>query len=75
MHSLPRIRRRPQKEEKKIGHMIEIDMNYSMNYSESFVKEHIEKWVNAWNNHDLKSVLSMSSDDIVNSPVRKSRSH
>ena len=50
-------------------------MNYSMNYSESFVKEHIEKWVNAWNNHDLKSVLSMSSDDIVNSPVRKSRSH
>lgn len=34
------------------------------NYSESFVKEHIEKWVNAWNNHDLKTVLSMYSDDI-----------
>jgi hypothetical protein len=33
----------------KIGHMIEIDMNYS----EPFVKEHIEKWVNAWNNHHL----------------------
>jgi ketosteroid isomerase-like protein len=35
-----------------------------MKYSESFVKEHIEKWVNAWNNHDLKTVLSMYSDDI-----------
>ncbi len=35
-----------------------------MNNSESFVKEHIEKWVNAWNNHDLKTVLSMYSNDI-----------
>jgi ketosteroid isomerase-like protein len=35
-----------------------------MNYSESFVKEHIEKWIDAWNNHDLKAVLSMYSDDI-----------
>jgi ketosteroid isomerase-like protein len=35
-----------------------------MDFSESFVKEHIEKWVNAWNNHDLKTVLSMYSDDI-----------
>jgi ketosteroid isomerase-like protein len=35
-----------------------------MDYSESFVKEHIEKWVKAWNNHDLKAVLSMYSDDI-----------
>jgi ketosteroid isomerase-like protein len=35
-----------------------------MDYSESFVKEHIDKWVNAWNNHDLKAVLSMYSDDI-----------
>jgi ketosteroid isomerase-like protein len=34
------------------------------NSSESFVKEHIDKWVNAWNNHDLKTVLSMYSDDI-----------
>ena len=33
------------------------------NSSESFVKEHIDKWVNAWNNHDLKTVLSMYSDD------------
>ncbi|HKG71451.1 MAG TPA: nuclear transport factor 2 family protein [Nitrososphaeraceae archaeon] len=32
--------------------------------SESFVKEHIDKWINAWNNHDLKTVLSMYSDDI-----------
>jgi ketosteroid isomerase-like protein len=35
-----------------------------MDFSESFVKEHVEKWVNAWNNHDLKGVLSMYSDDI-----------
>ena len=35
-----------------------------MDFSESFVKEHVEKWVNAWNNHDLKTVLSMYSDDI-----------
>jgi ketosteroid isomerase-like protein len=35
-----------------------------VDFSESFVKEHIEKWVNAWNNHDLKTVLSMYSDDI-----------
>jgi SnoaL-like domain len=36
----------------------------AVNISESFVKEHIEKWVNAWNGHDLKTVLSMYSDDI-----------
>jgi hypothetical protein len=41
-----------------------IDRDRHMDYSESFVKEHIEKWVNAWNNHDLKAVLSMYSDDI-----------
>jgi ketosteroid isomerase-like protein len=35
-----------------------------MDHSESFVREHIEKWVNAWNNHDIKIVLSMYSDDI-----------
>jgi ketosteroid isomerase-like protein len=41
-----------------------------MVYSESFVKEHIDKWVNAWNNHDLKTVLSMYSDDIEFSSPR-----
>jgi ketosteroid isomerase-like protein len=41
-----------------------------VNFSESFVKEHIEKWVNAWNNHDLKTVLSMYSDDIEFSSPR-----
>jgi ketosteroid isomerase-like protein len=35
-----------------------------MDHSESFVREHVEKWVNAWNNHDIKTVLSMYSDDI-----------
>ncbi len=32
--------------------------------SDSFVKEHIETWTNAWNNKDLKTVLSMYTDDI-----------
>jgi ketosteroid isomerase-like protein len=36
----------------------------AVNISESIVKERIEKWVNAWNGHDLKTVLSMYSDDI-----------
>ena len=43
-----------------------------MDFSESFVKEHVEKWVNAWNNHDLKTVLSMYSDDVeFSSPKSK----
>ena len=41
-----------------------IDRDRHMDHSESFVKEHMEKWVDAWNNHDLKAVLSMYSDDI-----------
>jgi ketosteroid isomerase-like protein len=35
-----------------------------MDYSESFAKTHVEKWINAWNNHDLKTVLSLYSDNI-----------
>ena len=35
-----------------------------MDRFESFAKDHVEKWVNAWNNHDLKTVLTMYSDDI-----------
>jgi ketosteroid isomerase-like protein len=35
-----------------------------MDYSESFAKTHVEKWINAWNNHDLKNVLSLYSDNI-----------
>ena len=35
-----------------------------MNYSYSFAEEHVKKWVDAWNKHDLKTVLSMYSDDI-----------
>ena len=42
----------------------QIDRDRHMDYSESFVRKHIEKWVDAWNNHDLKAVLSMYSDDI-----------
>jgi hypothetical protein len=35
-----------------------------MNYRKLLVKEHIDRWVSAWNNHDLKAVLSMYSDNI-----------
>jgi len=28
------------------------------------VNDHVERWINAWNKHDLKTVLSMYSDDI-----------
>jgi ketosteroid isomerase-like protein len=35
-----------------------------MDYSDMFAKGHMEKWVNAWNNHDLKTVLSMYSDNV-----------
>jgi ketosteroid isomerase-like protein len=44
--------------------MRDINIDRHMEYSESFVKEHIDKWVSAWNNHDLKTVLSMYSNDI-----------
>jgi ketosteroid isomerase-like protein len=36
----------------------------NMDDSLSFAKEHIKKWINAWNNHDIKTVLSMYSDNI-----------
>ncbi|MDQ3836877.1 MAG: nuclear transport factor 2 family protein [Thermoproteota archaeon] len=35
-----------------------------MDRFESFAKDHVEKWVKAWNNHDLKTVLTMYSDDV-----------
>jgi ketosteroid isomerase-like protein len=35
-----------------------------MGHFESFAKDHVERWVRAWNNHDLKTVLTMYSDDI-----------
>lgn len=43
-----------------------------MDYAESFAKTHVEKWINAWNNHDLKTVLSLYSDNIeISSPKIK----
>lgn len=35
-----------------------------MTISKVFAKEHITKWIQAWNNHDLKTVLSMYSENI-----------
>jgi ketosteroid isomerase-like protein len=32
--------------------------------SESSAKQHTEKWINAWNDHDLKTILSMYSDNV-----------
>ncbi len=41
--------------------MIELFMN---ELSESFVKDHVDRWINAWNNKDLKTVLSMYTNNI-----------
>lgn len=32
--------------------------------AEAFAIEHAKRWIDAWNRHDLKSILSMYSDNI-----------
>src|SRR5215210_1617466 len=45
----------------------------TMALAESFVKEHIDKWISAWNTHNLKTILSLYSEDIeFRSPKIKS---
>ena len=34
------------------------------------INDFVERWINAWNNHDLKTVLSMYSEDIEFSSPR-----
>jgi len=44
-----------------------------MEINDLFTKEHIRKWINAWNDHDLKKILSLYSEDILfSSPKVKS---
>jgi len=44
-----------------------------MEINDLFAKKHIRKWINAWNDHDLKKILSLYSEDILfSSPKVKS---
>jgi len=36
-----------------------------MEINDLFAQEHITKWTDAWNNHDLKKILSLYSEDIL----------
>ena len=35
-----------------------------MTFSEAFVNQHVKNWIEGWNNHDIKAVLSMYSENI-----------
>ena len=35
-----------------------------MSISEAYANQHIKKWIEGWNNHDIKTVLSMYSENI-----------
>lgn len=35
-----------------------------MSISEAYANQHIKKWIEGWNNHDIKAVLSMYSENI-----------
>lgn len=44
-----------------------------MELDDTFVKEHIHRWTNAWNDHNIKKVLSLYSENILfSSPKVKS---
>jgi hypothetical protein len=44
-----------------------------MEIDDTFVKEHIHRWTKAWNNHNIKEVLSLYSENILfSSPKVKS---
>ena len=44
-----------------------------MKMDDTFAKEHINKWTKAWNDHNIKQVLSLYSDNIsFSSPKIKS---
>jgi hypothetical protein len=36
-----------------------------MKVDELFVKEHLDKWTKAWNDHNLKEILSLYSENIL----------
>ena len=35
-----------------------------MSISEAFANQHMKKWIDGWNDHDIKTVLSMYSENI-----------
>ena len=44
-----------------------------MELDDTFVKEHIHRWTKAWNDHNIKEVLSLYSENILfSSPKVKS---
>ena len=44
-----------------------------MHIDDTFAKEHIDRWTKAWNDHNIKQVLSLYSDNIsLSSPKIKS---
>jgi SnoaL-like domain len=44
-----------------------------MRIDDIFCKEHIQRWVKAWNDHDIKEILSLYSENILfSSPKIKS---
>jgi hypothetical protein len=44
-----------------------------MEMDDTFVKEHIRRWTKAWNDHNIKEVLSLYSENILfSSPKVKS---
>jgi len=44
-----------------------------MEIDDTFAKEHIHRWTKAWNNHNIKEVLSLYSENILfSSPKVKS---
>jgi hypothetical protein len=44
-----------------------------MEIDDTFAKEHIRRWTKAWNNHNIKEVLSLYSENILfSSPKVKS---
>ncbi|MBV9175902.1 MAG: nuclear transport factor 2 family protein [Nitrososphaeraceae archaeon] len=44
-----------------------------MKIDDIFVKEHIDRWTKAWNDHNIKEILSLYSDNILfRSPKIKS---
>ena len=44
-----------------------------MHIDDTFAKEHIDRWTKAWNEHNIKQVLSLYSDNIsFSSPKIKS---
>lgn len=36
-----------------------------MKVDELFVKEHLDKWTKVWNDHNLKEILSLYSENIL----------